>query len=130
MFRGGRAAAFIDFDLARPSTRVDEVGNLLLWWGAWMPPQDREPVLRNIDAGQRGRVLVDAYGLDADDRAQIVPMAIATADRTWHSMRHRATTHGGGWARMWANGVGDQIRRREHWLRTHQDHLASALTVR
>lgn len=127
VFRGGRAAAFIDFDLVRASTRVDEVGNLLLWWGGWMAPRDREPVLRDADAAQRGRVLVDAYGLDADDRARVVPMAIVTADRTWHSMRHRATTHGGGWARMWADGLGDKIRRRERWLRAHQTNLTAAL---
>jgi Ser/Thr protein kinase RdoA (MazF antagonist) len=41
VFRGGTAVALIDFDLVRPATRVEEVANLLLWWGAWMPAADR-----------------------------------------------------------------------------------------
>ena len=37
VFRDGAAYALIDFDLARPTTRVMEVVNMMLWWG----PLDR-----------------------------------------------------------------------------------------
>lgn len=50
VFADGRAKAFIDFDMVRPSSRVDEVCNLLLWWAPLMPLADREPVLRDQDA--------------------------------------------------------------------------------
>ncbi|GMA84824.1 hypothetical protein GCM10025868_00740 [Angustibacter aerolatus] len=127
VFRDGQASALIDFDLVRPSSRVDEVTNLLLWWGAWAPPADREDAVRDVDAAVRGRLLVDAYGLDDADRRWVVPVSISAAERSWHSMRELAETHGGGWARMWADGVGDRIRRREAWLREHAAALDAAL---
>ncbi len=129
VFRKGQAHALIDFDLVRPSTRIDEVCNLLLWWGAWMPVEDREPVMRNIDAAERARLLVDSYTLAQDDRHLVVDSAIDAASRSWFSMRDRARTRGGGWARMWAEGVGDKIRRREQWLRSNRDALHEALTA-
>ncbi len=128
VFRAGQAHAFIDFDLVRPSTRIDEVCNLLLWWGAWMPVEDREPVMREIDPAERARLLVDSYGLAPDDRHLVVAAAIHGANRSWFSMRDRARTRGGGWARMWAEGVGDKIRRREQWLRINRDALHQSLT--
>lgn len=127
VFRDGQANAFIDFDLARAATRVDEVCNLLLWWGAWMPVDDREVVMRDIDAVERGRLLVDAYGLDQASRQRVADSAIEGAGLTWFSMRERARTLGGGWARMWDEGIGDQIRRREQWLRDNRNELRKAL---
>lgn len=128
VFRDGRAHALIDFDLVREATPVEEVTNLLLWWGAWLPVPDRDPVQREIDAAARGRVLVDAYGLDATGRAEVLPTAIAGAERSWHRMKERAEGQGGGWARMWDAGAGDQIRRRRAWLVEHRAELAAALT--
>lgn len=127
IFRDGEAVALIDFDLIRPASRVDEVVNLLLWWGAWMPVEDREPVMRSIDAAERGRLLVDAYGLGAEDRAFVVPVAIDAARRSWFSMRERAERLGGGWARMWREGVGDRIVRRQRWLDANAERLSAAM---
>lgn len=127
IFRDGEAVALIDFDLIRPASRVDEVVNLLLWWGAWMPVEDREPVMRSIDPAERGRLLVDAYGLSAADRAFVVPVAIDSARRSWFSMRERAETLGGGWARMWSEGVGDRIVRRQRWLDENAERLSAAM---
>jgi hypothetical protein len=42
-------------------------------------------------------------------------------------MRAAAEQLGGGWARMWDEGVGDAIRRRERWLMDHGDRLTAAL---
>jgi hypothetical protein len=41
-------------------------------------------------------------------------------------MRHNARTLGGGWARMWDEGVGAAIERRRDWLAGHRDELALA----
>lgn len=128
VFRGGCAVALIDFDLVRPSSRVDEVANLLLWWAGWTAPQDRDPVFAGIDVAAHARALVAAYGLDREDRAWLVPASISTAQRSWFSMRDRARRLGGGWARMWDEGVGDVIRRREQWLRSEALELSGALT--
>lgn len=90
VFHDGRAFAFIDFDIAGPASRVQEVTNLLLWWGAWMPVPDREPVMQEVDAPARGRAIVRAYGLDDAETALVVPLARYLAERSWHRMREAA----------------------------------------
>ncbi len=127
VFRDGRAVALLDFDLTSPSSRVDEVVNLLLWWAGWMAPEDRNPVFQGVDPGERGRLLVDTYGLSDEEKEWVVPVAISAAQQSWHWMKHRAEDQGGGWRRMWDEGVGDQIRRREHWLVAEQDALRRTL---
>jgi Ser/Thr protein kinase RdoA (MazF antagonist) len=127
VFRDGRAEALIDFDLVRPASAPEEVVNLLLWWAGWMAPEDREAALRDVDPASRGRILVDAYGLDLTDRALLPALALNSAQRAWHTMRWRSERLGGGWRRMWDTGVEERIRRREGWLRERQDELGSAL---
>ena len=123
VFREGRAAALIDFDLIRPATRAQEVANLLLWWGGWMPEADREAATRRLDPAATGALIVDTYGLDDTSRATLVELSINLADRSWFTMKSRAELLGGGWRRMWDDGVGDRILRRAQWLRENQTEL-------
>ena len=44
-------------------------------------------------------------------------------------MKHHAETLGGGWQRMWDEGVGDVIKRREAWLERNGAALTAALTA-
>ncbi|MDL9980980.1 phosphotransferase [Microbacterium sp. ASV49] len=127
VFREGRAAALIDFDLIRPATRAEEVTNVLLWWGGWMPVDDRERATRDVDPVATGTLIVDAYGLDDAARAVLVELAINQADRSWFLMKSRAETLGGGWQRMWDDGIGDRIRRRAQWLRDNAERLERAV---
>jgi hypothetical protein len=128
VFRDGRAAALIDFDLVRPATRVEELVNLLLWWSAWMPPEDRGAPLVDVDAAARAATLLDAYGLDTGDRKRIVEVARNGAERSWHLMRRNAAERGGGWQRMWDEGVGNRILRRQTWLAENARTLHDAIT--
>ena len=128
VFRDGSAHALIDFDLVRPATRVEELVNVLLWWGAWLPPEDRYEPQQGIDAASRGAALLDAYDLDADGRAQVVDVARNAAERSWHLMKRNAEERGGGWQRMWDEGVGDRIRRRQQWLADNAAALHAAIT--
>ncbi|WP_431279487.1 phosphotransferase [Leifsonia poae] len=128
VFRSGRAAALIDFDLVRPATRVEEVVNLLLWWGAWMPEEDRDPAFRYVDPASRAADLLDAYDLGSADRSRVVEVAHNGADRSWHLMRRNALERGGGWQRMWDAGVGDRILRRGKWLGENAAALNAAIT--
>jgi hypothetical protein len=130
VFRQGKAFALLDFDLARPATRGEEVANLLLWWAPLQPPGDRPEVARDLDVFARAARLADAYGLEARDRERVVELQLNQAERAWHLMRWRAEHLGGGWQRMWEGGVGGRIVRRRAWLAANADRLAAATRAR
>jgi Ser/Thr protein kinase RdoA (MazF antagonist) len=123
IFRDGLPCALIDFDLARPTTRLFDVVTTLRHWAPIADPVDRDPLQRRLDVGARLRLFCDAYDLAARDRRRVVEVARLRFDRSYAAMRARATSHGGGWARMWLSGAGDRIRRARTWLDTHQDEL-------
>jgi hypothetical protein len=111
VFRDGRAYALIDFDLARPVSRPRELVNLMLWWAPLGADEDLDPEL----------------GLSHPDRLRVMDLAIALNERAWHLMKYRAETLGGGWQRMWDEGVGDKIHQRQTWLERNADSLTTAL---
>jgi hypothetical protein len=127
VFRDGAAYALIDFDLVRPVSRVREIVNLMLWWGPFGADEDLDPQYRGLDRARRCRLLADAYGLAQAERVKVLPLAIALNVRAWHNMKYRADTLGGGWQRMWDEGVGNQINARQRWLETNADALTNAL---
>lgn len=127
IFVDGRPVGIIDFDLAGPTSRVLDVVTTLRYWAPLTGPADRDPALRDADAGRRMRIFADAYGLDAAQRAALLEVADLRFTRAWHAMKHRAETEGGGWARMWADGVGDTIQRSQAWFRAERPALAAAL---
>ncbi len=129
VFIDERAAALIDFDLARPTNRLREVCNMLLWWAPLMPIADREGVVQEVDPFARAALMVNEYGLSTDDRARLVAAVRNSADRTWFAMRSRAQRSGGAWQQLWDQGIGDRILRRQHWLADHTAHLHSAVTA-
>jgi len=129
VFRDGLAVALIDFDLAQPVSRAEEMFNAMMWWAPLFDPRDVDPPLREVDVPRRARMLADAYGLSGTDRERIIEVAMLRTRRAWYLMKHRAETRGGGWRRMWDEGVGDVIKRREAWLNQHAATLTAALTV-
>ena len=129
VFRNGRAYALIAFDLAKAATRVDEMFNAMLWWAPLSDPRDVDPLLRDVDVPRRSRILADGYGLSDAGRERIMEVAVMRTRRSWYLMKQWAETHGGGWQRMWDEGVGDVIKRREAWLDRHAATLTAALTA-
>ncbi|MGD0066657.1 MAG: aminoglycoside phosphotransferase family protein [Streptosporangiaceae bacterium] len=129
VFRAAKAFALIDFDLAKPATRADEMFNVMLWWGPLFDPRDVEPRLRGLDVPRRCRMLADAYGMSGTDRARLIEVAVMRTRRSWYVMKWHAEHDGGGWLRMWDEGVGDVIKRREAWLGQNAATLEAALTA-
>jgi hypothetical protein len=117
----------IDFDLAGPTSRLLDIVITLVWWAPLADPVDRDPMLREADAGRRMRLFVDAYGLDNSDRERLLDIAQRRYRPVWHVMRLRAERDGGGWARMWAEGIGDRILRGEEWFISERANLHQAL---
>lgn len=125
--RDGRAVALIDFDMAGPTTRVEDVVNTAAHWVPLRAPVDVWPGWSSTTQPARLRLLSDAYGLTATQRASLMDVAVARADRMWLSMKGVAEHYGGGWARMWDHGVGDLIQRRRAWLIDRHDDFQAAL---
>jgi hypothetical protein len=127
VFRDGRPAALIDFDLARPTTRVDDAVNALRWWVPLLDPVDRSPALVDADAAERVRVFADAYGMTAQQRALVVPAALLRARRSAARMRAAAEVDPV-FRRWWDDGLEDRLRRAERWLTAEAPRIASGLT--
>jgi Ser/Thr protein kinase RdoA (MazF antagonist) len=125
--REGRAVGLVDFDMAGPTARLLDVVNTAMWWVPLRHPDDLAPHWRSLDVPARLRLFADAYRLDRPGRERFVELAIARAGASRHRMRAAAEQLGGGWARMWEEGVGDAIARREDWLATHRPALDAAL---
>ena len=128
VFRGAQAVALIDFDLARPANRLREVCNMLQWWAPLMPEVDRYDCVREVDVFARAALMVQAYGLDMADRAQIAQAIQNSTQRAWYAMRRRAEQRGGPWQRLWEQGIGDRIIRRQRWLADNAVILHDAVT--
>ena len=123
--RDGVAVGLVDFDLAGPASRLLDVVNTAMWWVPRRHPADLAPHWQALDVPARLRGFADAYGLDRERRERFVPLAIERAEAGWARMRAAAEQLGGGWARMWDEGVGDIIERRRAWLAAHRAALAS-----
>jgi Ser/Thr protein kinase RdoA (MazF antagonist) len=126
IFRGGLPHAMIDFELARPTTRLFDIVTTLRHWAPIADPVDCPPLLRNLDVGARLRLFCDAYGVPPRDRRRLLDLARIRFHRSYAVMRTRATT-GGGWAKMWAGGAGERLRRAAAWLDVHEDELHASL---
>ena len=128
--RDNRAIGLVDFDLAGPTTRLADAYNTAMHWVPLRPPGDIWPSWPAVDQMARLRLFADAYGLSTEARAALPALAVERARFSWHRMKAAAEQHGGGWARMWAEGVGDATLRREAWLIDRREDLLAALGVR
>ena len=125
--RDGAAVGLLDFDLAGPTTRLLDAYNTAMHWVPLRPASDVWPAWRGVDQPRRLRTFADGYGLTASERDSLVDLGIARAEISWHRMRAAADQLGGGWARMWNEGVGDAILRRRSWLAESRGELLAAL---
>ncbi|MGI8336285.1 phosphotransferase enzyme family protein [Actinomadura scrupuli] len=127
VFRDGGPAGFIDFDLARPTTRLFDVVTTLRHWAPIADPADRDSVLYDAAVGPRLALFCAAYGLDRRRRRALLPTARLRFERSYAAMRDRAVREGGGWARIWEQGAGPRIRRAQDWLERNWDDLDAHL---
>lgn len=127
IIRFGVPVGLVDFDLAGPTTPAREVANTALHWAPICDPADRPSALVDSDCLRRTRLIADGYQLGTEDRALLADVLVRSARVGWHRMRNLAGELGGGWARMWDEGVGEVIRRRELWLIANGEELTRCL---
>ena len=125
--RGGLAVGLVDFDLAGPSTALRDSYNAAMHWVPLRDPVDAWPGWEALDHFRRLRIFADAYGWDRDERRRVPGLGVDAAALSHDRMRHNAATLGGGWARMWDEGVGELILRRQSWLEANAERLLDAL---
>lgn len=128
VFRAGQAWGVVDFDLCGNTTRSIDLVNTAMHWVPLCHPVDRAHAHDGIDAPARLRSLYDAYGHDHVDVTTLMDAADLRFTDAYDTMRWAAIHRGGGWARMWDEGVGEVIRRRIDWFAATRDRFASALT--
>jgi aminoglycoside phosphotransferase len=126
--RDGLAAGLVDFDLAGPSTAFHDSLNTAMHWVPLRDPSDAWPGWKDQDPFRRLRIFADAYGWSEEERRRVPGAGIDAAELSYERMRHNAATLGGGWARMWQEGVGGLINRRRGWLEANARPLVAALT--
>ncbi len=126
---GPRPYAFIDFDLARPATRLVDIIQTLRYWAPIADPADREPALRDADAPARIAVFCEAYGLPCTERTRFVTIASRWLRRSRASIAQRARMRGGAWTRMLDAGVGDRLLRSAEWLERNRRAIEALLRL-
>jgi aminoglycoside phosphotransferase (APT) family kinase protein len=127
VFRDGGAWGLIDFDLSDWTTRSVDLANTAMHWVPLCDPADRAPAYRSGDVGARLRLMLDAYGRDVFSTDQFLDAAELRFRGSYDVMRWAAKNLGGGWQRMWDEGVGDVIRRRVAWFDAVRSDLVQAL---
>lgn len=126
VFRAGLPAAIIDFDLARPTSRVADCVNAMYWWVPLLDPADRRPAARDLDADHRLRVFADAYGMSVAQRAQVVPVACQRAANSGVTMAAAAAADPI-FIRWWTGGLRERAARSKQWITSHAVDLEAAL---
>lgn len=129
VFRAGRAAALIDFDLAAPGRPLWDIAMTARYWVPMLDPASAAALHPSgLDAPARLRILADGYGLSAGDRAEL-PGVIEQATEVCRAFVARRVADGdpgylralaerGGWERW------DRVRT---WLADHRETFTDAL---
>ncbi|MFD6421953.1 aminoglycoside phosphotransferase family protein [Streptomyces sp. NPDC060198] len=129
VFRDGRAAALIDFDLAAPGRPLWDVAMTARYWVPMADPSSAAALYPSgLDAPTRLAVLADGYGLSPQDRAEL-PGVIEQATEVCRAFVARRVADGdpvylrtlaerGGWERW------DRV---QTWLAEHREPFRAAL---
>ncbi|MFF2864098.1 phosphotransferase [Streptomyces rubiginosohelvolus] len=120
VFRDGRAAALIDFDLAAPGRPVWNVAMAARYWA----PMRGRP---GLDPAHRLRVLADGYGLGRADRAAL-PRVIEQATAVCRAFVERRVERGdAAYSAAYEQSGRAAWDRHQKWLADHRPALTAAL---
>ncbi len=126
VFRDALPAALIDFDLARPTTRLYDIANALYWWVPLIDPRDRPPAFADLDASHRVAVFADAYGMTGRQRDELVPLVKRMVHRFQLTARGAADVDPV-FRRLWEQGAKDRLPRAGAWLAKEGPAIAARL---
>jgi thiamine kinase-like enzyme len=119
----GERMVFIDWDNAGPGSRLWDLAYAVHGF----VPMSAHPEWQRVDAGQRLRAFVDAYGLDEQQRRSLAPLLSA---RTWSMhdfLRDRAALGEEPWSTHWRTGHGEAWRADADYTERNTDQWFKAL---
>jgi len=122
----GRAAAFIDFDFARPVDRLWDIAIALRHWAPMWDPHDLDEHRAHLDAVARCGTFLDAHGLTRDERERTIDALLAFSDRALDFVRTQAEDGHTGHLAQWNAGYEGKNRRSHRWVTDHRDALVRA----
>lgn len=129
VFRGGAAVALLDFEFAAPGRPIYDLAHLAR---LCVPIEDEFDQSRlgwlGADRPTRLRLVADAYGLDRDGRAELLPAISDAIDRVECAVRRSVEAGDPNFVEMWnRTGGSDRYDRRRRWWVLHQEAFAAAL---
>lgn len=124
IFRDGRPIAMIDFDLAAPGTAAFDLAVTACFWVPLLDARDifddrRDHVLT------RFRLLLDAYGADADLRREVTEATPAANSWISDVIEDHARIGHPAFGSLWERAMGIH-HRASRWLADHNDELLAA----
>jgi hypothetical protein len=124
VFRGGRAVALIDFDLAGPGSATWDFAAAAR---SWVPlTEDRDIAdSRQGRVLDRFRILLDASGLTQAGRRQVAEAVVPNHDWTYAIVTEAAAAGHQGFADHWRT-VREPVARERLWCQRHQRDLLAA----
>ncbi|NES29516.1 hypothetical protein GCE86_16755 [Micromonospora terminaliae] len=119
--------AFLDWDLAGPGRRIEDVAFAGWHWSALGGEADPAELAR------RCRLLCDAYEVAAPGvslpRGDLVAVMLDQLDGTWRGIEAGADRDEPGMRRLRAAGAVDTVRGWHGWLRRHRATVEAALAA-
>jgi aminoglycoside phosphotransferase (APT) family kinase protein len=126
VFRDGEAVAFVDWDFAAPGRPLWDIAAVMSMWGPVRDPSDPVPGMEGLAPFARARVVADAFGLDADERARIPDVFVERLSISL--VERRAAAGEQAFVEMLARqGGAGRAERRRRWLEAHLGELAAAM---
>lgn len=117
---GLRPVAFIDWDIAAPGARIHDLAHVC-WQYIGLGPGIADVTA----AGQRMRLICDAYGLA--DRDGLVDTVLWWQDRCWRGILAKAEAGEAAMIGLRDSGAAASVRREFGWVARHRAELAAPL---
>lgn len=128
VFRHGRAAAFIDFDLASPGTALWDVAAAARLWA----PLRLDADITDSRRGQslrRFHLFATAYGMDGIEPDELIEAIELNHDWLYTIIRTGADNGNPGFADYWRQAA-ERVDRTREWYAANHQLLTAALTGR